>query len=97
MEQEKSTTDAVQALAKGQFDGLDRNAKCFGNCILEKAGFLANGVVQPSVIMAKLGPNVGEEKLNAIMSKCNSLKGSDNCETAFVLYECYYKQHASIL
>ncbi|XP_073844160.1 general odorant-binding protein 56d-like [Musca autumnalis] len=95
LEKEKSTTDAAKALIKGQFDGLDKNAKCFGNCFLEKAGFLIDGVVQPAVLSEKLGPNVGQDRLNAIMSKCNSLKGSDNCETAFVLYQCYYKEHAS--
>ncbi|XP_005188765.3 general odorant-binding protein 56d [Musca domestica] len=95
LETEKSTTDAAKALIKGQFEGLDKNAKCFGNCFLEKAGFLVDGVVQPAVLSEKLGPNVGQDKLDVIMSKCNSLKGSDNCETAFVLYQCYYREHAA--
>uniref|UniRef100_A0A1I8Q7T9 Odorant binding protein n=1 Tax=Stomoxys calcitrans TaxID=35570 RepID=A0A1I8Q7T9_STOCA len=97
LEQEKSTTQAAVALMKGQFNGLDKNAKCFVNCFLEKAGFIKDGAVQSSVIMAKLGPNVGEDKLKSIMSKCNNLKGNDNCETAFILYECYYKEHAAVL
>ncbi|XP_061388513.1 general odorant-binding protein 56d-like [Musca vetustissima] len=96
-EKEHSTTEAATALIKGQFDGLDKNAQCFANCFLQKAGFISNGVPQPEVLSQKLGPNVGQDKLDAIMAKCNSLKGSDNCETAFVLYQCYYKEHATLV
>uniref|UniRef100_A0A1L8EDP4 Proteinral odorant-binding protein 56d n=2 Tax=Haematobia irritans TaxID=7368 RepID=A0A1L8EDP4_HAEIR len=97
MEQEKSTTEDSVALTRGQFSGLSKNAKCFVKCFFEKAGFMKDGVVLPDVLTEKLGPNVGEDKLKAIMGKCNSVKGSDKCDTAFKLFECYYKEHTSFL
>ncbi|XP_075166717.1 general odorant-binding protein 56d-like [Haematobia irritans] len=95
--QEKTTKDAVIAFSQGEFSKADKNVKCYANCFLTKAGILVDGVVQPSVVKQKLEGTVGEEKLKAIMEKCGHLKGSDNCETAFMLFECYHKEHADIV
>lgn len=84
-------------MRQGQFDNADQNLKCFTNCFLEKSGFLVDGKVQESAISSKLGPIVGDSKIAGIMQQCNSIKGTDNCDTAFKLYQCYYKQNAGTL
>lgn len=94
--QEKTTSDAVMAFAKGEFSKADKNVKCYANCFLTKAGILVDGVLQVDVVKAKMGPTVGEEKVKVILEKCGHLKGSDNCETAFMLFECHHKEHADI-
>lgn len=85
---------AIQTLKSGQFDNTNENLKCFTNCFLEKAGLLVDGQTQDAVILEKLGSIFGVDKVKTAMSKCNSLKYADKCETAFELYKCYYKTNA---
>ncbi|XP_061388512.1 general odorant-binding protein 56d-like [Musca vetustissima] len=94
--QEKITPEQAIEFSKGEFTKADKNVKCYANCFLTKAGVVVDGVVQTSVVMEKMGPTVGEEKLKATMEKCSKLKGSDHCETAFMMFECYHKEHADI-
>ncbi|XP_073845118.1 general odorant-binding protein 56d-like [Musca autumnalis] len=94
--QEQITPEQVALFAKGEFAKADHKVKCYANCFLTKAGVLVDGVIQTSVVMEKMGPSVGEEKLKATMEKCGKMKGSDHCETAFMMLECYHKEHADI-
>ncbi|KAH8285202.1 hypothetical protein KR054_006153 [Drosophila jambulina] len=95
-QQEGITKDQALALRAGNFENPDEKVKCFANCFLEKTGFLVDGQVQPSVVLAKLGPLAGEDNVKAVQAKCDSLKGSDKCDTAFQLYKCYYENRAHI-
>uniref|UniRef100_A0A1I8NSP9 Uncharacterized protein n=1 Tax=Stomoxys calcitrans TaxID=35570 RepID=A0A1I8NSP9_STOCA len=95
--QEKTSKEAVVAFSQGDFSKADKNLKCYSNCFLTKTGFLVDGVLQMDVVKSKMGPHLGEDKLKVIMEKCAHLKGSDNCETAFMLFECYHKEHADIM
>ncbi|XP_058983545.1 general odorant-binding protein 56d-like [Musca domestica] len=94
--QEKITTEQAVEFSKGEFSKANKNVKCYANCFLTKAGVLVDGVLQTSVVMEKMAPSVGEAKLKAIMEKCGKVKGSDQCETAFMMFECYHKEHADI-
>ncbi|XP_022230272.1 general odorant-binding protein 56d [Drosophila obscura] len=96
IQQEGITKDQAQALRAGNFEDSDPKVKCFANCFLEKAGFLANGQIKPDIVLAKLGPLAGEDNVKAVQAKCDSLKGADNCDTAYQLFQCYHKQHAQI-
>eukprot|EP00099_Drosophila_melanogaster_P012298 NP_001286619.1 Odorant-binding protein 56d, isoform B [Drosophila melanogaster] len=95
-QQEGITKDQAIALRNGNFDDSDPKVKCFANCFLEKIGFLINGEVQPDVVLAKLGPLAGEDAVKAVQAKCDATKGADKCDTAYQLFECYYKNRAHI-
>ncbi|KAH8401465.1 hypothetical protein KR009_005731 [Drosophila setifemur] len=95
-QQEGITKDQAVALRGGNFDVSDPKVKCFANCFLEKSGFLVDGQIQPEVVLAKLGPIAGEDAVKAVQAKCDSTKGSDKCDTAFQLYQCYYKNRANV-
>ncbi|XP_017868425.1 PREDICTED: general odorant-binding protein 56d-like isoform X1 [Drosophila arizonae] len=96
IEQEGVTKEQAMALREGKFENVDEKVKCFANCFLEKSGFLADGQIKSDVVLEKLGPIVGVDKVKAAQEKCDSLKGSDKCDTGFQLYQCYYKQHTQI-
>ncbi|XP_017051277.1 general odorant-binding protein 56d [Drosophila ficusphila] len=95
-QQEGITKDQALALRNGKFDDTDAKVKCFANCFLEKAGFLIDGKVQPDVVLAKLGPLAGEDKVKAVQAKCDSITGSDKCDTAYQLFQCYHNNRAQI-
>ncbi|EDW74828.1 Odorant-binding protein 56d [Drosophila willistoni] len=96
VQQEGITKEQAMALRAGNFEDKDPKVKCFANCFLEKTGFIADGQVKPDVVLAKLGPLAGADKVKAVQAKCDSLKGADKCDTAYQLYECYYKNSAHI-
>lgn len=79
-------------LLEGKFDNVTGKVKCFAKCLLEKEGFFVNGQVKPDVVEQKLVP-FGEDKVKSVQAKCDSLKGSDDCDTAFQLYKCYYESY----
>ncbi|KAH8279298.1 general odorant-binding protein 56d [Drosophila bipectinata] len=95
-QQEGITKEQALALRGGNFENADPKVKCFANCFLEKTGFLVDGQVQPDKVLAKLGPIAGEDNVKAVQAKCDSIKGADKCDTAFQLYECYYKNRANV-
>ncbi|KAH8355054.1 hypothetical protein KR093_004547 [Drosophila rubida] len=94
--QEGITKEQAQALRGGSFDGVDAKVKCFANCFLEKSGLLVDGQIKPEVVLEKLGPVAGVDKVKAIQAKCDSVKGADKCDTAFQLYQCYHKNNAQL-
>ncbi|XP_017093341.1 general odorant-binding protein 56d [Drosophila bipectinata] len=95
-EQEGITKLQAVALRSGNFADPDPKVKCFANCFLEKSGFVANGQIKPDVVLAKLGPIAGEQKVKEVQAKCDSIKGADKCATSYELYKCYYNNQAQI-
>ncbi|XP_037952901.1 general odorant-binding protein 56d-like [Teleopsis dalmanni] len=97
IEKEKITMDEVLKLNQGKFDSAAENLKCFANCFLDKLGFFVNGAVKEDVLSSKLSPIFGADSVKDIMKKCNNIKGANNCDTAFKLFECYYKNNAALV
>lgn len=96
IEQEGITKEQGLTLRDGKFDNVDGKVKCFANCFLEKAGFIADGQVKPDVVEQKLTPIFGAENVKAAQAKCDSIKGTDNCDTAFQLYKCYHENNGLV-
>ncbi|EDV55250.1 general odorant-binding protein 56d [Drosophila erecta] len=94
--QEGITKEQALALRSGNFADSDPKVKCFANCFLEQSGFLANGQLKPDVVLAKLGPIAGEARLKEVQAKCDSIKGTDKCDTGYKLYKCYSENRAQI-
>ncbi|XP_055624209.1 general odorant-binding protein 56d-like [Toxorhynchites rutilus septentrionalis] len=77
-------------LKKGEFAGADEKTKCFTKCVLEKAGFMNDkGDVQEKTVVDKLSVDHDKSKVEATLKKCNH-KGSNACDTAFKMTECFY-------
>ncbi|EDW74830.1 Odorant-binding protein 56e [Drosophila willistoni] len=95
-QQEGISREQALALRAGNFEDTDPKVKCFANCFLEKSGFVVDGNIKPDVVLAKLGPIAGEDKIKEIQGKCDSLKGADKCDTSYQLYKCYSNNRAQI-
>lgn len=70
-----------------------KSFQCFVNCFFKQTGFMnEKGEPQKDVIIEKLSNKVGVkyEKLDELINKCILLKGADQCETAFKIFECYW-------
>eukprot|EP00099_Drosophila_melanogaster_P020040 NP_611445.1 Odorant-binding protein 56e, isoform A [Drosophila melanogaster] len=94
VKQEGITKEQAIALRSGNFADSDPKVKCFANCFLEQTGLVANGQIKPDVVLAKLGPIAGEANVKEVQAKCDSTKGADKCDTSYLLYKCYYENHA---
>ncbi|XP_022230278.2 general odorant-binding protein 56d [Drosophila obscura] len=95
-EQEGVTKEQALALRAGNFEDADPKVKCFANCFLEKTGFVVDGQIKQDVVLTKLGPIAGDDKVKAVQAKCDSLKGANKCETSYELYKCYHQNRAQI-
>nr|XP_014102039.1 general odorant-binding protein 56d [Bactrocera oleae] len=89
--------EAVRAVVKGDNSQVDDKVKCFAKCMLGKLGYVENGKVNEEVVQNSLGKLIGDEKVKAIQAKCNGLKGTDDCDTAFQLRQCYVAEHGAII
>ncbi|XP_030387808.1 general odorant-binding protein 56d-like [Scaptodrosophila lebanonensis] len=96
VKQEGITKEQAMALRKGDFTDTDPKVKCFANCFLTKAGFIQDGEVKPDVVLAKLGPIEGEATVKEVQASCDSLKGENACDTAYQLFQCYYKHKSQL-
>ncbi|KAH8418339.1 hypothetical protein KR222_000103, partial [Zaprionus bogoriensis] len=85
------TREQATAMRDGQFDNVDAKAKCFAKCVLEKMNFLVDGKLVPAKVQELLVPIDGSEITNNVLSNCSSFKGSDACDTAYLIYECIHK------
>lgn len=96
IKQEKVSEEEATKLRNKDFNNPTPAMKCFGTCFFEKVGTLKDGVVQEAVVLEKLAPTYGEEKVKAALAKCKDVKGSDRCDTGFKLYECFEKAKAEL-
>lgn len=75
----------------GHFEDVDAKSKCFAKCVLEKMGVLANDKLVDEKVLEILGPIDGVEKTKNLINTCGPMKGSDKCDTGYLIYECFHK------
>ncbi|XP_011197299.2 general odorant-binding protein 56d isoform X1 [Bactrocera dorsalis] len=92
-----ASEDAVRALLKGDDSQVDGKVKCFAKCTLGKLDLLQNGKVNEEKVQNILGKLIGDEKAKAAQAKCNGLKGTDECDTAYQIRQCYAAGHESFV
>ncbi|KAH8418334.1 hypothetical protein KR222_000104, partial [Zaprionus bogoriensis] len=90
------TKEQALALREGKFDNTDEKVKCFAKCFLEELKFLVDGQLKPDAVEQKLGPIFGIDTVKAAQAKCDSLKGANECDTAFQLFKCYHTHKAEL-
>ncbi|XP_039955516.1 general odorant-binding protein 56d-like [Bactrocera neohumeralis] len=81
--------EAIRALIRGDDSQVDGKVKCYAKCTLGKLGYVENGKVNEKNVQNFLGKLIGEDKAKAIQAKCNGLKGTDECDTAYQIRQCY--------
>nr|5DIC_A Chain A, Odorant-binding protein [Phormia regina] len=91
VKQEKVSEEEATKLRNKDYANPTPAMKCFGTCFFEKIGTLKDGVVQEAVVLEKLSPHFGEEKVKAALDKCKNIKGADRCDTGFKIFECFEK------
>ncbi|XP_011180837.1 general odorant-binding protein 56d [Zeugodacus cucurbitae] len=85
----------LDPLKKGDFNAVGDKAKCFLKCLENKKGILENGA--PNEADIRKVRKVGNEEPKNILAKCNGLMGANECDTAFLLYKCYWQEHAALI
>lgn len=91
IKQEGITKEEASDLSQGLFDNVTDKVKCFAKCFLKGLGFLANGKVQPDVLKEILGDMTKSDFVKAVQAKCDSIEGSDECDTGFQVLKCYHE------
>lgn len=67
------------------------------NCFFKRSGFFnEKDEPQKDVIIEKFALKTGlkKEKFDDLVTKCIAVKGADQCETSFKIYECYWKNQS---
>ncbi|XP_055590569.1 general odorant-binding protein 56d-like [Uranotaenia lowii] len=86
----------VGLLKIGDFSADDRKSRCFMKCFFEKEGFLnKTGDLQVENIVQALSNDFERSKVEAVIAEC-LIHEKDNCDTAFRVYECFYKHRESL-
>lgn len=86
------TLEELDKLKSGNLgEDASKDLKCFSNCVLEKAKFIVDGKAQLENIQKVLSAHHGAEFADKLVAKCGAVSGSDPCDVAFKLSNCYYK------
>lgn len=92
MSKENVTHEELEKLKTGQLnDDASKDLKCFSNCVLEKAKFIVDGKANLENIQNILSAHHSAEFADKLVAKCGAVSGSDPCDVAFKLTNCYYK------
>lgn len=80
-------------IVKSNFETSDPDIKCFMKCMGESCGKVAaDGKLIADKIKEKPFPMMDVSKLDAALTKCTALAGSDPCDTAYQQHKCLIKE-----
>lgn len=89
LNQENVSEEDATKLFNNQLTNPSPAIKCFGSCLFEHIGTWKDGVILEHLVLEKLGPVLGEERVGNAIEICRHVKGSDRCDTMFKLIKCY--------
>lgn len=90
-QQEGITREQAIAVRDGHFENVDAKSKCFTKCVLERMGLLANDKLVTERVLEVLGPIEGVVNTKNLINTCGSIKGTDKCDTGYLIYMCFHK------
>ncbi|KAF2881144.1 hypothetical protein ILUMI_25018 [Ignelater luminosus] len=76
---------AVEKLIKNSEFSDDNTIKCFLKCVYTKAGVMSE---DGKFNADELKKTLEDDQSPDLVNKCKDLKGSDNCDTAFLVAKC---------
>ncbi|XP_030019586.2 general odorant-binding protein 69a [Manduca sexta] len=66
----------------------DPKLKCYLKCTMEMAGMISDGVVDVEAVLGLLPDDV-KLRTTDIVRACDTQKGADDCDTAFLTQTCW--------
>lgn len=82
--------ELVNKLKVGKFDhAAGRTEQCFADCVFNKAGFYLNGEINNEIVAVGLESVADKSKALASIAKCRNKRGSDACETSYLVFKCF--------
>ncbi|RLZ02132.1 Odorant binding protein 6 [Cephus cinctus] len=91
-----SETGVDEGLIEKCRDGVfteDSNLKCYIKCIMDQvSGMTDDGEVDEETVISMLPEEMQSETAPTIR-ECGTVRGSDNCDTAFQTHKCYYAKN----
>lgn len=91
MDQEKVELEDVGKLRSGSIENPSQNLKCFNRCILEKMGVMKEGKLQDDKVTDIFNKNQNKDDAIHTYNECKSMKGENDCDTAFKVMMCLDK------
>lgn len=91
MDQEQVELEAVANFRSGNVDNPSHNLKCFNRCVLEKMGVIREGNFMDAKVTEIFNKNQNKDDALHVYNECKSLKGENDCDTAFKLSVCLNK------
>lgn len=83
--------DLLMKLNQGQYTGDGSDLECYPKCFLLNANIMSDqGKLDFDPLREFLKNEKHIDKINIILDKCQEEKGKDNCETAFLIYKCFF-------
>lgn len=91
MDQEKVELEEIGKLRSGNVDNPSHNMKCFSRCIMEKMGIMKEGKLLDDKVMEIFNKNQNKDDAVHTYNECKSMKGANDCDTAFKVTMCMDK------
>ncbi|KAH8401462.1 hypothetical protein KR009_005726, partial [Drosophila setifemur] len=81
----------INPFPSSMYKNAKDNVKCATECILVRSGFMdSSGQVQPDQVTTYFGITMFKEQFNRALDRCSKVKGSNGCDTAFLIVDCFY-------
>ncbi|XP_074100217.1 general odorant-binding protein 56d-like [Cotesia typhae] len=73
----------------------DQKVKCFDACLAKEMGAMVDGQFNKDKMLEKLPADIPDrEKMVEAITKCSEEKGSDDCQTAYLVTKCMHDSKA---
>uniref|UniRef100_T1GMW4 Uncharacterized protein n=1 Tax=Megaselia scalaris TaxID=36166 RepID=T1GMW4_MEGSC len=93
MDQEKVDASELEKVRSGQLDNPSEKLKCFNRCMFEKGGFFKDGMFVDEKVKEFLNKHTQKEHMLTAYEDCKKIKGTNDCDTTFKVFECMHKAH----
>lgn len=90
-DKQKIDAPSAEQLRSGKFNNPSENVKCFIKCLLDKGGFLKDGKFVDAKVKDFYSKSPKKDAIFTTYDGCKNLKGSSECDTAFMIKQCMTK------
>lgn len=91
MDQEKVELEDMGKLRGGNIENPSQNMKCFHRCVMEKLGIMKEGKLLDDKVTEIFSKNENKDDNLRTYNECKSMKGANDCDTAFKIITCMDK------
>lgn len=91
MDHEKVELEELGKSRSGSLENPSQNLKCFYRCIMEKMGIMKEGKLLDDKVAEMFNKNQNKDDALHVYNECKSMKGANDCDTAFKVTMCLDK------